>query len=296
MSYQPFDRKFTSGEYKAYDEKMRGQSHGRGGRDLQCPVSPDISQFVNPSAFVNPFECDQAFAVSPYQPFRVDPMQQSSGPAFHGRPMQQSSGPAFHGHYYHMPSHSGHALAIEKQSGQKFVPPAINATKPDTLRPYASACRKTFFHLMLLFDRDCSDGKTVIIKPDTAIEFVSTDGRQQSWVLSTTIYGKPCRDYRDREPTHKKYGIVSPFVALQHEFLEFGLHLLNISDPEKSKNIVLKVFSSKQSNKSTLWHGQDISPISNLSEKTILKKFYRAKDDAAAARFVNEVFAKKRDA
>ena len=154
MSYQPvqFDPNFTSGEYKAYDEKMRRQSRGHGGRDLQFPDFPDISEFVNPSAFVNPFECDQAFAVSPYQPFHGRPMQQSSGPAFHGRPMQQSSGPAFHGHYYHMPPHSGHALAVEKQSGskpsivtgQKFVPPAINATKPDTLRPYASACRETF--------------------------------------------------------------------------------------------------------------------------------------------------------
>ena len=186
---------------------------------------------------------------------------------------------------------------MRQTTGQKFVPKTGRAKRDDTLRPFAFASVRAFAYLhekimqsvTHLRDKDHITVRGLDSKD--MLEFTSTDGRAQKWALHTLMYGKMTGpDFTIRENTHEKYGIISPFVAIQHLLRKKNLFLTNESDPEKGHALVIVIRRVvPAASIMPLWHGQNVMPSSPDGE-VILNNFYRA-SFSDAAKFVNQRIA-----
>ena len=183
-----------------------------------------------------------------------------------------------------------------RNTGQKFSAERVH--RQDTLRPFAFACKNAFVRLQKHIDSaiehltpekefvtvrglDCKD----------MYEFASSDGRPQKWALHTLMYGKMSESFTERENTHQKYGIISPFVALQLFYERKGFFVTNESDPEKGHKLIIIVRHAHQDTE-RLWHGQNLMPEDSDENTSTLTNFYLA-SIADAVKFVDTVFASR---
>jgi len=168
------------------------------------------------------------------------------------------------------------------------------------LRPFAYVCKTSFEFLSSKIADSAlhmrADKDHIIVRNldyKDIIEFKSSDGRPQKWTLHTALYGKMTNaSFTHRENTHEIYGIISPFVALQHIYREKGLYLTNESDPAKGFRLVIVLRRAPLQDATSLWHGQNIVPSEDDSVRMLIDRFYLA-DIKDAAHFVNNIFAQK---
>lgn len=193
--------------------------------------------------------------------------------------------------YVPAPSFMGQGQPVVAQ--QQQVAP-VHRKRTDTLRPFAYACRRAYDLIRKLafgsLPHFYDDMDHIVVRgldPKAMIEFVSTDGRQQKWALHTLLYGKMTTpDFTVREDTHSKYGIISPFKALQCLLLSQDLFLTNESDPEKGHALIFVIRRVPPSDSVVpLWHQQNVMP-SGPDDKLIFDRFYQASFSDAAI-FVN---------
>lgn len=183
---------------------------------------------------------------------------------------------------------------MRQSTGQKFIPMSDSAKREDILRPFAYASMHAFTYLhdkIMQTVKHMRDKDHITVRgvdSKDMFEFTSTDGRPQKWALHTMMYGKMTGpDFTVRENTHEKYGIISPFIAMQHVLLKKNLFLTNESDPEKGHMIVLVIRRiPPDASIIPLWHGQNVMPTGQ-DDEIILTNFYHASFSDAAI-FVNQ--------
>lgn len=176
-----------------------------------------------------------------------------------------------------------------------------------SIRPFVEACRLFYDFLVTKIQtatQSMTTGTTLVrLNPSMTFNFQSARGPQQ-WQLHTLLYGKKQRmehSFYKRDRTHEEYGIPNPFVAVQFQLYQNGLYLTNISDPDKSFSLVLKISRHPPSPSAgalrNQWHGQQRMLFDPATDTEFMRKFiekiYLA-DIHSASDFLNTMFSTKR--
>lgn len=144
-------------------------------------------------------------------------------------------------------------------------------------RPFKGAM-DTYMTLMRKKLRGCigclnarSDFTYANVKVDPNAELIVTldDGSVRKYKFHSVHYGPlrikhgtagTQRHWRSRDNIYDRLGVYPPFRVLQVEMLNSGYYLMDVSDPSKSKRMIINLYRNKPAFPLKLWHGYGVIP------------------------------------
>lgn len=104
----------------------------------------------------------------------------------------------------------------------------------------------------------------VKVDPNAELTVTLDDGSERKYKFHSVHYGplknKEKRHWRSRDNIYDRMGVYPPFRVLQVEMLNSGYYLMDISDPSKSKRMIVRLFRDKPKFPLKLWHGYGVIP------------------------------------
>ena len=104
----------------------------------------------------------------------------------------------------------------------------------------------------------------VKVDPNTIIDVQLDDGTIRKYKFHSVHYGplkkREKRHWRSRDNIWERMGTYPPFRTLQIEMLREGYYLMDVSDPDQSKKMFIRVYRNKPETPLKLWHGYGVIP------------------------------------